>query len=192
MIHQRRPLITLILIVLSGFLFTSNFPTPARADSSRELQLAVHQLTVYLGTDSNAQHWRQFLELNKLETQAAKGDAADIQALASVLKKLNSDTPGLSQPAFQDVKYALQRQISNLATRDSIDVLDAVAERRSNLTPIPLAEIEYRRDRAVYDLQTLRERYQNMLGDDDRQQIFETMKLDSLIALLQDMEIEVK
>ncbi|MCH2183750.1 MAG: hypothetical protein MK108_17265 [Mariniblastus sp.] len=173
------------------FLIATSLTRPSSGDSARELQLAVHHLTVSLGTDNQAQEWRRDLDLNKLETEAAKGDAADVNVLAAVLKKFNQDASGLDTPAFQDVKYALQRQIHHLAARHTGDIYDALAKSRAELTPISQAEIEYRRDRAVHDLKSLKQRYEATLDEPTRAAVFETLKPDELIEFLVEIKVEV-
>ncbi|MEE2825768.1 MAG: hypothetical protein VYE64_03985 [Planctomycetota bacterium] len=185
-LHQPAPWTCFLLFVL-----LISLPRLSVADSARELQLAVHHLTISLGTDSQAQQWRQELDLNQLETEAAKGDAADVQILAAVLKRFNVDQPELNTPAFLDVKYALQRQIQHLANGATGDIYDTLAKSRAKLAPISQAEIEYRRDRAVHDLQALKQHYEESLDEATRVQVFETLKPDELVAFLTQVKVEV-
>lgn len=191
MIQHRRTCRPGILIILLFCIFATSFSRPLSADSARELQLAVHQLTIFLGSDTNAQNWRRYLDLNTLETQAAKGDAANVKDLAAVLKRFNTDTPGLDKRAFLEVKYALQRQIHHLSSSDSADVYDAVTKSRANMVPISQAEIEYRRDRAIHDLKSLKNRYSKSLDEPTRNAIFEQLKPVELLELLDGITIEV-
>ena len=191
MIQHRRTCRPSTLIILLVCIIATSFSRPLSADSARELQLAVHQLTIFLGSDINAQDWRRYLDLNILETQAAKGDAANVNDLAAVLKRFNSDTPGLENPAFLEVKYALQRQIHHLSSSDSIDVYDAVAKSRASVTPISQAEIEYRRDRAIHDLKRLKNRYTKTLDEPTRNEVFEQLKPGELLQFLGGIKVEV-
>ena len=68
-------------------------------DTASELQFEVATLNSWLGTGSKAEGWRKYLGLNVLDTQAAKGNQADLNALKSLLDRFKSDTDGLDHPA---------------------------------------------------------------------------------------------
>ena len=179
------------LTIALFFIIAVSFCRPLPADSARELQLAVHQLTVFLGTDADAQNWRRLLDLNTLETQAAKGESANVKDLTQVLKRFNADTPGLDQPIFMTVKDALQRQIEHLSKTEKIDPYDAIKQARKQLTPIPQKEIEYRRDQAVFDLQGFVDQYKATVDEETRNAVFEKLKPIEMIEFLKGITIEI-
>jgi len=85
------------------------------SDTAIQLQTSVARMKDWLGTSSQAEGWRRYLLLNALETQAALGDRADIQALNEVLSRFQTGAPGLEHPGFQDVRRDIEEHVAHLA-----------------------------------------------------------------------------
>ena len=97
------------------------------SDSTARLQSSVHRMTAWLGAGENSQQWRQFLLLNKLDTQSALGDQADIATLQAILDRFEMDVDGVDNPAFVDVRNRLRDQVEFLSRRSVYDIKGAVA-----------------------------------------------------------------
>lgn len=172
------------------FIAVAFVPSLVQGDTARELQLAVNRLTDFIGNDENAANWRRYLNLNVLEAQAARGNAADVAQLVDCLQRFDSGASGLDHPKFKDTRNALLRHIQVLRDRDAVQPGMEVDLLRTGYRPISKAEIEYRRDRAVYDLVMLKRYYRNA-DTEVRDRLLQTLKIDEVVATLQAIEIKL-
>ncbi len=165
-------------------------PNAVQADTANELRFAVDRLTDFIGNDENAARWRRYLNLNVLEAQAARGNAADVGQLIECLRRFDSGASGLEHPKFKDARNALLRHIQVLQARDTVQPGMEVDLLRTGYRPISKAELEYRRDRAVYDLIMLKRYYRNA-DTEVRDRLLQTLKIDEVVAMLRAIEIKL-
>jgi|GEM_PF-486991 len=85
--------------------------TPTASDQVRVSLDAMHR---YVRDDVNGQRWKRFLMSDQLTAELAKGDAANREVLAAVLRKYSGADYGLHRPEFVAVKKALAVWIAEL------------------------------------------------------------------------------
>ena len=161
------------------------------ADSSRDLQHAVHRLNIWLGPSAKAEDWRRFLNLNSLESQAAHGAQADVGQLTEILDRFSAEEKSLDAPPFNDVRIALQAQIHQLSQTISEDLSDEILQARRSYAQISIEQLQQRRDKAVDDLRRLREFYKRHLYSRARAEVYYDLKLDELIVFLEQIRFEL-
>ena len=164
------------------------------SDTTQRLRTAVARLNDWLATGEETQQWRQFLDLNVLDAQVARGPQADRATLSQLLVKLESGHPSLSHPIFEEVRRSIRSHISqidrsivgDLATLQ-FAALDAVGRFRK-----PTREqIEYDRDAAIYELEMLRKAYRRDLDSRSRAGIFHQLQLKETVEMLKSLPVEM-
>ncbi len=159
--------------------------------STQRLQNANHCLNAWLVKTGQGQRWRNALMLNILETQSAKGEQADIATLSQIHSRFCSGAMELQQPAFVNVRVALEHHIENLSTSRIGDIFAALTVARGQYHPISIAEMELQRDLAKQSLQSLKDYYLMTVPEIDRADLFADLKLDEAIGFLGTIEFEL-
>ena len=161
------------------------------AGATAHLQNSVRRLSAWLSKSDDASAWRRYLLLNVLETQTAKGDQADVATLMQIRDRFAVDNDELKKPAFNDVKLALDAQISRLGKRLGGDLRIRALESQARYKAISISTMEFQRDKAVYEFNLLRDHYRETMRSRERAELFYEMKLDETIELLEEMEFEL-
>jgi len=103
-------LLSIVALVIVGFA-----PQAANADDTTErLRTSVARMNHWLGSGSKAQPWRKILDLNVLDSQAAKGEQADPQTLRDLLGSFDNKHESLQHPVFREVRNSIQAQIEQI------------------------------------------------------------------------------
>ena len=158
------------------------------SDSTARLQSSVHRMTAWLGAGENSQQWRQFLLLNKLDTQSALGDQADIATLQAILDRFEMDVDGVDNPAFVDVRNRLRDQVEFLSRRSVYDIKGAVAA--AEFVPISGDQLEQYRQQTVFEYKSLQNYYRDIMASRKRAELFYEIELPDTIDFLSELEIE--
>ena len=187
-----------------SFGFTATLPvtqtaTPFQApvNPSLQLQQAVQRLNLSMAKSDDAQIWRRSLLLNVLDTQSALGERADLATLSRIEARFSQPNEGLNKPVFQDVRVALKAQIEQLSEMhlsglaNQSDLRFAVQAARGQYQPITIPMLEQRRQRVVYDLESLLKHYRKTMRSRKRADLFYDMQLDQTIEFLNGMEFEL-
>jgi hypothetical protein len=161
------------------------------SDTTQQLQSAVRRLNIGLAKNSHAEGWRRYLLLNILETQAAKGEQADIGTLQKIHQRFNSGADGLNHPVFSDVRNTLECQIKNLYSAQIGDLSYAVVNAASQFRPITIDTMRYHRDRAKTELIDLKSYYRQERSSRDRAEAFYQLQLDELTDYLDQITFEL-
>jgi hypothetical protein len=114
-------------------------PVGARAESATpdtQLQSSVNDLNAWLGNNDNGQRWRQYLRMDELTAQLAQASAADRDAVAAVLERYESGTPGLERQRFQAVRRALVAWHSVLMQPKPGELAQAARDAAGKFQPI--------------------------------------------------------
>jgi hypothetical protein len=187
-IRPSRRKFALIYCLLCLFCWTDH---SAASDATQQLQSAVRRLNTRLAAGNQGEGWRRYLQLNILETQAAKGEQADIATLQSLHSRFASGAPGLDHPIFADVREALQRQISILGASYVGDLNQAVARAASQFQPITVGQMMAYRDLVKREVEALQYYYRTAVPSDKRAAVFADLDLDGLVAFLDEVEFEL-
>jgi hypothetical protein len=148
----------------------------------------------WLGTGTKAQLWREYLELNVLDSQAARGEQADPATLQQILQNFSANEESLKHPVFEEVRIALRAQIDQLyklQTAELSDLQFAAKQAIASFVPPSKAQLEYDREIALYELKLLKKVYRRDLDSRTRAGIFHKLKLNDAITLLEEVEIEM-
>ena len=158
------------------------------SDSTVRLQSSVHRMTAWLGAGENSRQWRQFLLLNKLETQSALGDQADIATLQTILDRFEMDVDGVDNPAFVDVRNRLRDQVKFLSQRSVYDFKGAIAA--AEFVPISGDQLEKYRQQTLFEYKSLQNYYRDKMASRERAELFYEIELPDTIDFLSQLEIE--
>ena len=158
------------------------------SDSTVRLQSSVHRMTAWLGAGENSRQWRQFLLLNKLETQSALGDQADIATLQAILDRFEMDVDGVDNPAFVDVRNRLRDQVKFLSQRSVYDFKGAIAA--AEFVPISGDQLEKYRQQTLFEYKSLQNYYRDKMASRERAELFYEIELPDTIDFLSQLEIE--
>ena len=158
------------------------------SDSTARLQSSVHRMTAWLGAGENSQQWRQFLLLNKLDTQSALGDQADIATLQAILGRFEMDVDGVDNPAFVDVRNRLREQVEFLSQRSVYDIQGAIDD--AEFVPISGDKLEQYRQQTVFEYKSLQNYYRDKMASRNRAELFYEIELPDTIDFLSELEIE--
>lgn len=161
------------------------------SDTTQELLNAIARMNVQLGSGTTADGWRRFLQLNRLESQAAKGEQADLQTLIQLHRLFESATANARYVPFDEVKYALANQIQSLNSARAQNLDSLLQEAGSKFQPITVAMIEQQRDRLRHELEQLRAFFAAQPYHEKKAAAYESLKLTDLEALLSEMEFEL-
>ncbi len=159
--------------------------------STQRLQNAVHRLNAWLKGSGQSQRWRQTLMLNILETQSAQGEQADVGTLSQVHARFCSGAMELEQPAFKDVRIALEQQIQQLSASRVGDLFAAVTMARGQYQQISIEELANQRDLARRSLEALKGYWRETIPSRDRAKLSFDLQLDEMIAFLDKIKFEL-
>lgn len=181
----------LVAVILAlGIWFGAPRPASAQSvDSSESLQLSVRRMNAWLGTGRKAEGWRRALWIGALETQAAKGYAADPVMLGKILRQFEAGYAGLEHPNFQDVRRSLALHLQRLQTAGSSDLTALISAARGSYRPIREPEVVQAREELRAALAGLKRRYDATRTAEERQSLFETLKLAALEKELDGLKI---
>ena len=87
---------------------------PVEAQTGRSLQTALSEMQNWLGQDQRGTAWRQFLQLEELEREAAKGSQANRAVVANSWGRFHSGVEGLQARGFQATRRALDQFATEL------------------------------------------------------------------------------
>ena len=159
--------------------------------ATQELQGALRRLNIGLDGQQHAESWRRYLFLNILDTQAAKGEQADIATLQMILQRFSSGANGLQLSIFDDVRVALENQVRNLMSAQIGDLSFAVVNAANQFRPITIETMQLHRDRAKQELLALMNFYRQQKSSADRAEAFYQLQLDELVAYLDQITFEL-
>ena len=127
--------LALAIVVVAALLV----PQAATAsDTTERLQTAVARMNAWLDVGKKAQTWRKVLDLNVLDSQAARGDQADPETLQSLLSGFERGDESLKNPVFQEVASAIRAQIEQInrtRSQSLVDLQFAARQAVSGFTP---------------------------------------------------------
>lgn len=161
------------------------------AGATSQLQNSVRKLSLWVNQSDDSQMWRKYLLLNLLETQSAKGDQASFVSLTILRDRFAKDGKLLKHPAINDVKLALDAQIARLQTQTPGDLRFGVTQAMGQYQTTSVAQIEYQRDAAVYELELLKKHYRATLPSRDRANLFYDLQLDEAIEFLKEIKVKL-
>ncbi len=190
---KKMPTLNLLLPGIVAVLILVGTPSdsPAASDATQQLQSAVQKLNARLVSSPHAEGWRRYLLLNLLESQAAKGEQADVATLQMIHQKFASQANGLNHPMFADVRIALELQIQNLRFSNVGELGYAIAMAGTQFQPIGVEKMSHYRHLAINELNGLKQYYQLRLTSEEQNEVFNELKLDELITFLQELEFEL-
>ena len=162
-----------------------------KSSATADLQIAVGRMNAWLNGSPNSEGWRKYLLLNSLDTQAAKGDQADVWILQKVLSRFSGNVDGLDAAEFNDVRIGLERQVAILSRSRDVDMQFTIHSALEHYHAISIAELENTRARAVYELELLKRYYRKTLPSRDRADIFYDLQLDQQIEYLNELKFEL-
>ena len=165
----------------------------AADDTTRRLRTSVARMNHWLGSGAKARTWRKFLNLNVLDSQAAKGEQANPETLRNILARFEQDHDSLDHSVFREVSSAIEAQIKQIETTRTpqfSDIQSATSQAIGSFQKPTKAQLEYDRDIARYELEVLKKTYRRDYGSRMRAEVFHKLKLDSAIDFLSDLKIE--
>ncbi len=136
-------------------------------DSSRNLQLSVARLNIQLGSGDVAEGWRKYLQLNRLEAQAAKGLQADLATLVELHRLIDSHPSGHEFQPFADVRLALEDQINTLSQATDRSIEQLLADALVGFRPISISRMQQFRAQARLDLIEMINFYRQYLNQEN-------------------------
>ena len=160
-------------------------------NTTARLQTTVHRLNAWLRGKKEADAWRRYLLLNVLDTQSALGERADVGALYAIASRFSQGNKELEQPAFEDVKIAIDEHIKHLSQIQPVDLMTASSLARSQYNRISIASMSRQRDLAKSDLESLKQHYRDTLPSRQRAMLFYDLELDDAIEFLEGIEFEL-
>ncbi len=98
---------------------------------------------------------------------------------------------GPGRTPFNDVRIALQAQIQHLSQTISQDLADEILQARGSYAQISIDQMQQRRDKAVAELRRLKKLYKRHLYSRARAEVYYDLKLDELIAFLEQIRFEL-
>jgi hypothetical protein len=161
------------------------------SDTTQQLQSALHRLESRMGNGEVAESWRRYLLLNVLDTQAAKGEQADIPTLQMIQQRFETNAEGLNHQLFDDVRIALKNQIQMLESSHIGDLNAAVLAARHQFRPITVEIMDKYRRQAEYELLSLKYFYRAELTSQRRSEAFYMLQLDEMVEFLKTVEFEL-
>ena len=120
---------SLLLVLLSA-------SQSSASSTSNVLSFELTRMHNWLATSSASEGWRTFLRSDDLEEQLGKGKDADSKAVAEILDKYTSDTPGLNKRRFIGVRNALTNWLAELEYGRVDKLPDSVVNAKDRFKPI--------------------------------------------------------
>ncbi|MCA9258809.1 MAG: hypothetical protein KDA61_06400, partial [Planctomycetales bacterium] len=129
-------------MVLCAALATPGTTDAAEAMVDQQLADACADLDAWLGGGDNGDQWRDFLRWDKLQAIVASAEEGEAAQVAEVLRRFESDAPGLEKRRFRRVRELLQRRLSRLKTERSEDLPALARASRKDYRPVTQQRLE--------------------------------------------------
>ncbi len=191
-VHKTHPYKVAVLVAVIFALLTPQM-APA-CDTTERLRTSVARMNDWLGVGEKAQAWRKLLNLNVLDSQAAKGEQADLTTLRSLLNLFDRGDESLKHPVFQEVRSSIMAQIEQLdriQSQELIDLQFAAQQAVAKFEPPSISKLEHLRDVARYELQLLKKVYRRDYDSRTRADVFHKLKLNDTVDFLGEMDVEM-
>ena len=207
---QRIRLILLVLVIGVAFSPFGNDPLLAdnaaavgepvesakatfNSDTSKRLQESVRRLNAWINFKATDQQLRGRLLLNVLDTQAAKGENADLVELERLRERFESVTDAdlAENVELSEVADALLRQIANLKGNQNLDIESGLSAARGNFHQISVAELMRQRDVMKRDLEGLIRFSRESMESKERAELFVKLGLAEAIEELDQIQFEL-
>ena len=207
---QRIGLLSLVLVVGVAFLPVFSCPLLAdntdvvgepgagakvefSSDTSKRLQESVRRLNAWINFNATDQQLRGRLLLNVLDTQAAKGENADLVELVRLRERFESisDSDLTGNIELNEVSDALRRQISNLDGNQNLNIEAGLAAARGNFRQISAAELMRQRDVMKRDLESLVRFSRESMESKERAELFVKLGLYEVIKELDEIQFDL-
>jgi hypothetical protein len=94
-----------------------------------------------LGKGPTREGWANYLDLNALKAEQAKGMAADQAVVSRVIERLDSGAPGLDKARFRNLRAALAAWREELAVAQAPALPEAVLQAESRFRPVTAEEV---------------------------------------------------
>ena len=153
----------------------------------------MRRLNAWITFKNNDQQLRSRLLLNVLDTQAAKGENADLEELKRIHERFTSITDvDLSlNTELGEVTEALVRQIRNLNGNRMLDIASGLAAARGQYRQISAAELMRQRDVMQRDLRGLIRFARESMESKERAELFEKLGLPGAIEELDKIKFDL-
>lgn len=162
-------------------------------DSAERLQTSVSRLNHWLGSSPSIRSWRVILDLNSLDSQAAKGPQADPQKLRAILARFESRSSLLQYPVFYDACDSVRKhaeQIERTQSWEFSDLQSAAFGAIQKYQPTA-TRLNDERHYAIRQLRYLKQLYRRELPQQQRLEYFSELGVDANIKFLQDLDIDL-
>jgi len=162
-------------------------------DTTERLRTTVARMNQWLGSGPEAQGWRQYLDLNVLDSQTAKGEQADPAVLRSILNRFQYGPANLQEGAFLEVRKSIKAHIEQIERTQTkfYDLQSAAREAVTSFKKPKVSELESQRDTVRQELAAFKNSYRQSYGIKARAEVFHKLKLNETIEFLSDLEIEM-
>lgn len=167
-------------VLLAATLFATIFVARSHGqsvDTAETLQLSVRRLDAWLGSGRKAEGWRRALWLAALESQSARGHAADPILLRQVLSQFEAGYAGLEHHQFTETRLAIANHLGQLESGGGQDLASLLAAARSSYQPITAAQADAFRAEAQRHLQRMKQQYMERLPAEVRDPLFTAIDL---------------
>lgn len=163
------------------------------SDTSKRLQESVRRLNAWITLKNTDKQLRSRLLLNVLDTQAAKGENADLEELERLQERFASITDADLSANLElgEVADALLRQISNLNGNRVLDIASGLAAARGQYRQISAVELMRQRDVMKRDLKGLIRFSRESMESKERAELFEKLGLLGAIEELDKIQFDL-
>lgn len=169
-------------------------PQTQAEETTTQLRNAVAKMNDWLGFGANARGWREYLDLNLLDSLSARGEQADPAKLRHVLDRFEGGPASVQHRIFKDVQDSIEaqvEQIERVRIYDQSDLQFAIRQALANFHKPEISELESQRDQLRKELKHLKEFYRRDYGIRERAKVFYTLQLDQADEFLAELEIEM-
>jgi len=111
-------------------------------DQVRAALTAMHR---WVGSGPNGQHWRAYLQSERLAAELDRGAEAEAGVLQEVLDRYGSSANGLDAPRFVAVRQSLRRWLEELRPPAAAELVAAARRSKSQFGPISPQELQRER-----------------------------------------------
>lgn len=163
------------------------------SDSSKRLQESVRRLNAWINFKATGQELRARLLLNVLDTQAAKGENADLAELERLRERFASISAAelAENIELAEVADALLRQIANLDGNQQLDIESGLKAARGKFRQVSAAELIRQRDIMKRDLEGLVRFSRESMESDERAKLFADLGLYDVIDALDEIQFDL-